>query len=679
MWPNAAVRGFRYSPPVFLLLLLLAAIPPKAHAQQSVVLGNATAALTGPWKFHTGDNMAWAQAGFDDSSWSAMDLTPPPGPYNPISGSSGYVPGWTARGYKGTSGYAWYRLRVNLQDGQTALALKMPDNFDDAYQVYLNGRLIGEFGRFTAHGVTAYSALPRAFPLPADPGSGPVILAIRTFMLPSTPLVYPNAGGLHGPPELGYASAIAGLLRLDWDTRDRYFYSFFLEMAILLLALGVGFGLFWLDRTEPAYLWLGLTCVAILADLTSIVLPYYNTWLSGGLPFLLDAILTPVVIGLAVLFWAYWFRLGRMARLHRIVWGLVVVLGIGTAMLRMPLYGVVIPVHAIVWLSPPLILNLLLCLLLVWVTVHGIRKDRREGWLALPAVVLVILSQAPIVLHLPANVFLFGIRIALGQIATIFSLIMISVLLLRRFLRAQQQREQWRQEIEQARQVQQMLIPEALPHIAGLAIESEYRPAQRVGGDFFQIIPESTNDSGLIIAGDVTGHGLKAGMLVALIVGVIRNEIAHTKDPLLILQALNRTLCERKHAHATCLALRIASDGSTTLANAGHMPPYLNGNELPMEGAMPLGMIEGAAFSVMHFQLQLGDVLMLMSDGIAEAQDEHGQLFGFERIGQMLRAATPQEPVSAAAIATAAQNFGQEDDISVLAVTRIVSREVAVA
>jgi serine phosphatase RsbU (regulator of sigma subunit) len=98
-----------------------------------------------------------------------------------------------------------------------------------------------------------------------------------------------------------------------------------------------------------------------------------------------------------------------------------------------------------------------------------------------------------------------------------------------------------------------------------------------------------------------------------------------------------------------------------------------------MEGAMLLGMIEGAEFSVMHFQLQLGDVLMLMSDGIAEAQDEHGQLFGFERIGQMLRAATPQEPVSAAAIATAAQNFGQEDDISVLAVTRIVSREVAVA
>jgi len=641
------------------------------------VLGDATVPLTGPWKFHTGDNMAWAQPGFDDSAWATMDLTPTSGPYHPIFGNGEYVPGWTARGYKGTSGYAWYRLRVNLEDSQTALTLKMPDNFDDAYQIYLNGRLIGEFGRFTANGVTAYSPLPRAFPVPAD--RGPLIFAIRMFMLPSTSLQSPDAGGLHGPPQLGHASTIAGLMRLDWDTRDRYCFSLFLEMAILLLALAVAIGLFWLDPTEPSYLWLGLTCVAILADLTSIVLPFYTTWLGGGLPFLLDAILTPAVIGLAILFWAHWFRLGRMARLHRIVWTLTALLGISRAMLRMPFYGVLVPAHAIVWLVPlTLIVNLLLCALLVWVTVQGIRKDRREGWLALPALILVVLSQAPAALHLPANFFPFGIRISLGQIATILSLIMITVLLLRRFLLAQREREQWRQEIEQARQVQQMLIPEALPVITGLTIESVYRPAQQVGGDFFQIIPGSANDSVLIVAGDVTGHGLKAGMLVALIIGVIRNENAHTKDPLSILQALNRTLCERRHAHATCLALQIEANGAATLANAGHLPPYLNGNELPMEGAMLLGMMEDAEFSVMHFQLQLGDVLMLMSDGISEAQDEHGQLFGFERISEMLRAAKPQEPVSAAAIAAAAQNFGQEDDISVLAVTRTLNREVVV-
>jgi serine phosphatase RsbU (regulator of sigma subunit) len=83
-----------------------------------------------------------------------------------------------------------------------------------------------------------------------------------------------------------------------------------------------------------------------------------------------------------------------------------------------------------------------------------------------------------------------------------------------------------------------------------------------------------------------------------------------------------------------------------------------------MEGALPLGAIRGIDFPAMHFKLAEGDALMLMSDGIAEAQDAGGSLFGFERIGEMLRSSA-----SAAAIATAAQAFGQEDDITVLSLS----------
>ncbi|MGC1871546.1 MAG: SpoIIE family protein phosphatase, partial [Acidobacteriaceae bacterium] len=632
----------------------------------------------GLWKFHTGDSPQangasaprWAQPGFDDSGWGTMDLTPPPGSYDPVIGSSGYIPGWTARGYKGYSGYAWYRLRVKIQDGQSALALKMPDNFDDAYQVYVNGQRIGEFGRFTMRGVTAYNSQPRAFPLPANLRSGSATLAIRMYMMPFTALVDPDAGGLHGPPVLGHASAINGLLHLDWDAVDRHFYSGFFEMAILLLALLVAFGLFWLDRTEPAYLWLGLTCTVILAATTIPAVGFYTTWIDASLSFLLqDAVLTPAIIGLWVLFWAYWFRLEGMARLHRLVWGLVVLLGIGTAMLRAPLYGSLVPVHAIVWLSPlTLALKLLLGALLVWVTVRGIRKDKTEGWLALPAVVLVILSlyeEELLVLHVKLQWFPFGVAISLRQIAIILSLGIITVLLLRRFLRTQREREQFKLEIEQARQVQQMLIPEALPNIPGLTIESEYRPAQQVGGDFFQIIPDSSDGSVLIVVGDVAGHGLQAGMLVALIVGAIRTATDTTFDPLSVLRTLNQRLCGRGEAHATCLAMHITADGEVTLANAGHMPPYLNGKEFPMEGALPLGMTEGAEFPVMHFQLAPGDTLMLLSDGVAEARDAQGHLFGFERIEAMLR-----QSITAAEVATVAQAFGQQDDISVMRVVR---------
>jgi serine phosphatase RsbU (regulator of sigma subunit) len=219
-----------------------------------------------------------------------------------------------------------------------------------------------------------------------------------------------------------------------------------------------------------------------------------------------------------------------------------------------------------------------------------------------------------------------------------------------------------------------VILPQARTTVPGLVIESEYRPAREVGGDFFQIIPHANDGSLLIIAGDVTGKGLKAGMLVALLVGAIRSTAELNGDPLFILEALNRRLMGRGEAHATCLALRIAADGKVTLANAGHMPPYLNGEAIGVEGALPLGMTERADFSTMCFQLAEGDRLVMVSDGIAEATGPDGQLFGFERVHELVRTAR-----SATEVASTAQSFGQEDDISVITVTRIPVLEPALA
>jgi serine phosphatase RsbU (regulator of sigma subunit) len=220
-------------------------------------------------------------------------------------------------------------------------------------------------------------------------------------------------------------------------------------------------------------------------------------------------------------------------------------------------------------------------------------------------------------------------------------------------------------ELVQAQEVQQVILPESHLALPGLAVESEYRPAREVGGDFFQMIPHRADGSLLIVAGDVAGKGLKAGMLVALLVGAIRTAAQYAPDPAAVLSALNLLLMGRSDAQATCLALRISKDGAVTLANAGHIAPYLNGEPLPMEGALPLGIIESAESSLMHFQLHHGDRLMLMSDGVAEATDNGGQLYGFERVHQLLRTAK-----SAAEVASAAQTFGQEDDISVISITR---------
>lgn len=105
---------------------------PVSHWAEQVLLGSSTAELTGPWKFHKGDNMDWARPEFNDLGWSAMDLTPPQGSYDPFLGTGGFVPGWTALGDPGYSGYAWYRLKTNVQydsgpGAKGALKLKLPN------------------------------------------------------------------------------------------------------------------------------------------------------------------------------------------------------------------------------------------------------------------------------------------------------------------------------------------------------------------------------------------------------------------------------------------------------------------------------------------------------------------------------------------------------------------------
>jgi serine phosphatase RsbU (regulator of sigma subunit) len=313
----------------------------------------------------------------------------------------------------------------------------------------------------------------------------------------------------------------------------------------------------------------------------------------------------------------------------------------------------------------------------LWVAVEGIRRQGVEGWLVLPLVVLRGISafQTQLnLLHIRVNWFPFGIGVSLGTLSSVLVAVLIALLLLRRLLKSVRSQRLMALDVKQAQEVQQVILPEARLALPGLTIESEYRPAREVGGDFFQIIPHKTDGSLLIVAGDVTGKGLKAGMLVALLVGAIRSIAQFDPDPMVMLWSLNQRLLGRNDAQATCLALRIASDGAVTLANAGHMAPYLNGEPIAMEGVLPLGLIEDAEFSVLHFQLKPDDKLVLMSDGVVEATDAEGHLFGFERVHELLHTAT-----TAAAVANAAQSFGQEDDISVIAVTRTLVIEPALA
>lgn len=147
-----------------------------------------------------------------------------------------------------------------------------------------------------------------------------------------------------------------------------------------------------------------------------------------------------------------------------------------------------------------------------------------------------------------------------------------------------------------------------------------------------------------------------------MLVGAIRAEAAHSTDPATMLDSLNDRVMGRSHGgFTTCMAAHISADGLLTVANAGHLPPYLNGREISIPGSLPLGIIAKARYESTTFSLNPGDRLTFVSDGVVEAQSKSGELFGFDRTRDLSRNPANQ-------IAEAAHAFGQSDDITVVTV-----------
>jgi serine phosphatase RsbU (regulator of sigma subunit) len=652
-------------------------------ATDQITLGQSIVPLNGPYKFTVGDSPIdpathqplWSEPTFDDSHWETVDLTPPPGSYDPLLGSSSYVPGWTAKGHPGYSGYAWYRIRVkvNAPPGEK-LSLAGPIDVDDAFQAFANGTLLGSFGDFSNRHPVIYNSQPTLFPLPSSALShasdGVQVLAFRLWMDPSTPLFEADAGGFHNAPLLGQAAAVAAAYQVRWLSLIRAYAIAPIEALLFSLFALLVLSLTLFDRSDKVYYWIAAAFLLTTVYSIEFTISAWSQHLSGvAFNVSQNVVYEPLFLAAWVMVWWVWFQLKRPASLPKAVIVLTLLYMVSTLLGDEIIFGLVSHPVAVGFHLLSAGVRLVFLALLVLIVILGVRRQGREGWLALPAVVLLGIARFEnelAVLHIKEAWFPFGAQLTLGQIADVLLVFALFILLLRRLLLSLRAQRQQALDIKQAAEVQQVILPESSFTFPGLAIETEYRPAREVGGDFFQIIPHPTDGSLLIVAGDVTGKGLQAGMLVALLVGATRSTAELNPDPLVILQSLNRRLLGRRSAQATALALRIAPDGHATLANAGHIPPYLNGHPLDMEGSLPLGMIEGAEFSVMHFQLSAEDKLVIISDGILEATDSEGQLFGFDRVQEHLR-----DNFSAAALADAAQRFGQEDDISLISLTRV--------
>ena len=233
----------------------------------------------------------------------------------------------------------------------------------------------------------------------------------------------------------------------------------------------------------------------------------------------------------------------------------------------------------------------------------------------------------------------------------------------RRHIRAQAEKAQLEAEMAAAREVQQVMLPDKLDSFPGYSVDSVYRPALQLGGDFFQILPAGNNGF-LLVLGDVAGKGLAAAMHVSMLVGVIRTIALENDDPAIMLGKLHDRLVGRTSGISTALAAHVSANGLVTIANAGHLSPYLDGREVELPGALPLGISEGGNYQSVRFELSPGSRLTFYSDGVVEAQNKAGELFGFDRI----RAISTE---SADVIVEKAVEFGQVDDITVVTIERL--------
>lgn len=202
--------------------------------------------------------------------------------------------------------------------------------------------------------------------------------------------------------------------------------------------------------------------------------------------------------------------------------------------------------------------------------------------------------------------------------------------------------KQIEQELTIAHDIQTSLLPSATPEIEQLEIAAYTMPARQVSGDYFQYLPMPNGRLGIAV-GDVSGKGIPAAMLMAVITTAMRDEIARNARPSDLLNALNQRLLERmKATHVNSALLVGVFDPATRyleIANGGMVQPYLRDGRdwafLPV-GGYPLGVSQRMAYDSKTITLEPGAMLLLMTDGVIEAQNTGGEFFGFDRLEALL-------------------------------------------
>jgi Stage II sporulation protein E (SpoIIE) len=615
-------------------LLAVAALVAAAAAAESVPAGPAV-------RYHFGDNPAWAGVDFDDNAWNVALNSEFPSPRFE------------------SDGYFWVRLKLPVPAGVNqpfAIQSSAPDSVIDVLEIFVNGARVGQYGEFPPHAAPRIQPEILVFDLPpgtVTPGTVATV-ALRGWTLP------PNRD--HGP--LGNAeSTIVASFKIDSSAllhavaaqaQDRMAIRYAPQLAVGFVFIVFGIGVLALGLWSRSRELLVCATWLVVAPLFLSAFPVSE--LAAGADMRLLNTIFQVVngIGMALSLELLWtvqgFRRRVFLHLARLCWVATALGGVLTSNLTTA--GSLARIAILMSNGALFAFNIIVAAASL-VALAGRGRNR-------PVAAAMILINIGYFLRIVGVPLSFGfLPLDFFQASFYLSVFTVAAVLVRQTWKRWKEGDDLRIEFAAARELQQQLVPSDLPDVGNLRMSAAYLPAKDVGGDFYQVI-ELPDCATLLLLGDVSGKGLKAAMTGLLTIGAAHALAAETSDPAVLLQRLNREICRHhREGFITCICARISTDGAVTIANAGHLSPYRNSEEIQVESSLPLGLIPSVEYPETTLQLSPGDTFTLLSDGVVEAQSASGELFGFDRT----RAIIHQPP---AAIAEAARAYGQSDDITVL-------------
>jgi steroid delta-isomerase-like uncharacterized protein len=241
------------------------------------------------------------------------------------------------------------------------------------------------------------------------------------------------------------------------------------------------------------------------------------------------------------------------------------------------------------------------------------------------------------------------------------------------------ERELLEHELRVAQRIQQASLPKEVPKLEGWQINPYYQPAREVGGDFYDFHLLSDGRVGLVV-GDATGKGVPAALVMSTTCGMLRLAAQSYSSPGVMLQRVNEALVADipSSTFVTCFyAILDPKSGSLIYANAGHDVPYLHRNgdaeELRARG-MPLGLMPEMSYKEGEASLGEGDSVLFYSDGLVEAHDPKGEMFGFPRLRALVAEHAEEWSLGNFLLeelySFVGEGWEQEDDITLLTLER---------